>query len=787
MANPAFIYKLPRHAAKQFYDLKYTTSKLQRTASSLAFVKKAIVNKVTPTFAKVTGNISNENYRKKAEMNNLKTELNTHNRNLRELIDKQHKIRENIRNTYGNRFHNFVHYLVLKTLRENNIKQLQTKNQKLFNLTGKHNNTQYVKLSIPIINLSSQDLDTTILEKTGLNHSYIDKNKFMKRELIVELETLANTVDNTVKPENKEEFHEFLRSTTNIFTQNVFHTKDKTFKSLSELRQNKNIVILSGDKDSSIVIMDRKDYVNKVNKMIDEGIHNGKYALSDEDKTHNNLHNFQQFLYRNFRKHSEYTNMRPNSNQPGRFFATAKTHKFNSFEEMTVENVKLRPIIDQTGTHTHAAAKIISKYLQPLAKNDFIIEDSLKFPGILKETPTTNELEDVSYDAESLFTSIPVNETIDFIIDEIYTRKIIKPFCDKKLIFRRLLERLCFENQFSYNGTLATQIEGCTMGGSLSGTLSNIFMKKLEQDIVVPTSPIFYKRYVDDVYNRRNKDEIDTLFHNLNSYHPNMKFTVEKNPNSFLDTTITRENDNTVTTAVYTKPNKVPIFWTSRVPKRYKRNALKTDLHRAKQISSDFENEIKRIKKKYRDAGYPPRFIEAVIKEFLEPQDLEEIPNWLFEDRQSIMIRLPFCETNESESWKFTNRLEQYTQNKYKFIIIWNTKKIRSLFPLKDKNLHRSTVIYEGICSCGDTYIGETNRNAQIRWSEHDKPSENSEPSKHRLAHKEHKFEWKIISSAPHHHGKRKILENLHIAKLKPKLNEQLQSDILKLFKHGYT
>ena len=31
-------------------------------------------------------------------------------------------------------------------------------------------------------------------------------------------------------PEQKEEFHEFLRHTTDLLSQNVYHTKDNTFK-----------------------------------------------------------------------------------------------------------------------------------------------------------------------------------------------------------------------------------------------------------------------------------------------------------------------------------------------------------------------------------------------------------------------------------------------------------------------------------------------------------------------------------------------------------------------------
>ena len=785
MANKQFIYRLPRHVAKTYYELRNKTYKLQRTASSIGFINKALSNNVTPTFAKVTGNMSSEHARKKDEKVNMRIQQNEHHRTIRETIIQQQTIQEKIRAHYGYKMFKLINHLVTSSLRSENIKQLQTKNKKLFHLTKKHNNVHHVKHSIPILNLSSEDIDTTSLKKTGLDYSFIDKNKFIKREITVEMETLSNTINKNVRPEEKEILHEFLRASTNNFTHNVYQTKDKTFKSLSKLRDNDNIVLLAGDKDSSIVIIDKTEYTNNIDNMINDGIDNLKYTRT-EDATLTNLHNFQQFLYRNFKTHEKYRDMRPNSNQPGRLFATAKTHKFHSYDDITIDNLKLRPIIDQTGTHTHAASKTISQYLQPLAKNDYVINNTLKFPDILKNTDLDEDFEDVSYDAESLFTSIPVNETIDFILEEIYTRKKIKPFCKKKLIFRRLLERLCFENQFSANGQLFTQIEGCTMGGSLSGTLAGIYMKKLEQDVVEPLGPTLYNRYVDDIYNRRKRNQDDILFNNLNKYHPNMKFTIEENPKFFLDTAIHKEN-NAISTSVYTKPNKLPVAWTSRTPKKYKKNALKTELHRAQKISSNFDNEITRIKSKFTDAGYPSRYIDAVIREFDTPIDPEEIPSWLFEDRQTVIIRLPYCESNEREATKFTTKLSKFTQDKYIFRIIWNTKKIRSLFPLKDRNIHRSCIIYEGQCTCGDLYIGETERNATTRWNEHNTPSDKSDPAKHLHDYPTHRFTWRIISSAPKLSIKRKILEHLYIAKHKPAINEQINSDILTLFKHGYT
>ena len=135
------------------------------------------------------------------------------------------------------------------------------------------------------------------------------------------------------------------------------------------------------------------------------------------------------------------------------------------------------------------------------------------------------------------------------------------------------------------------------------------------------------------------------------------------------------------------------------------------------------------------------------------------IPEWLFDDRITKCIRLPFCETNEQLSKVFINRLDMFTEYKYKFIIIWETRKIRSLFPLKDKVVHKSCIIYDGICSCGQEYIGETKRIAKIRFDEHDNPLKNSEPSKHLRKFPNHAFRWNIITSAPKSLLKRKILE----------------------------
>ena len=59
-------------------------------------------------------------------------------------------------------------------------------------------------------------------------------------------------------------------------------------------------------------------------------------------------------------------------------------------------------------------AKVISDYLRPLCKSEYSINDTQKYPSMLSSIPPFQDDEkDVSYDAESLFTNIPIEETFN--------------------------------------------------------------------------------------------------------------------------------------------------------------------------------------------------------------------------------------------------------------------------------------------------------------------------------------------------------------------------------------
>ena len=305
--------------------------------------------------------------------------------------------------------------------------------------------------------------------------------------------------------------------------------------------------------------------------------------------------------------------MRPVASQPAKLFATAKTHKFNNIEDNDAEELKFKPIIDQTRTFTYHYSKVIAESLRPLCQNECSIKDTQCFPEMLQDLPPLkNDKEYISYDVDSLFTNIPLKETINYILEEIYVNRKMKSICSK-LLFRRLLCKLTTEWTFQFGTKFFKQIDGNLMAGPLSVTLSDIHVTRIENIVVKPEKPLlFYRRFVEDIINSRKKNEHNIIFENLPKYHPKINLTIEVNLCKFLDTKIINNKGN-ITTEVFRKTSKLPMHWSSSFPKRDKRNAVIRDLHRSKRIWSNFEMEIKVITRKFQNADYPPKILNSVM------------------------------------------------------------------------------------------------------------------------------------------------------------------------------
>ena len=148
---------------------------------------------------------------------------------------------------------------------------------------------------------------------------------------------------------------------------------------------------------------------------------------------------------------------------------------------------------------------------------------------------------------------------------------------------------------------------------------------------------------------------------------------------------------------------------------------------------------------------------------------------------KKVFIKLPFCGKNEKLSKTFIAKLNKCTNVNFIFVILWQTRQIKSLFNNKDKNTHRSKVVHKGDCSCGIDYIGETVRNLGVRIAEHSNPAHTSEPAKHLQENPSYSLTWRVLFSAQTFH-KRGIVEGLMIQQFRPNLNKQVIFYVSKLF-----
>ena len=87
--------------------------------------------------------------------------------------------------------------------------------------------------------------------------------KNIKKYLSAEIETLSQQTSDCVEPDKLGEYHEFIRAYADIFSSNIYNPKDYTYHDLKLLIKSKDVKVLQGDRDSSIIIIYSKKYCEK--------------------------------------------------------------------------------------------------------------------------------------------------------------------------------------------------------------------------------------------------------------------------------------------------------------------------------------------------------------------------------------------------------------------------------------------------------------------------------------------------------------------------------------------
>ena len=111
----------------------------------------------------------------------------------------------------------------------------------------------------------------------------------------------------------------------------------------------------------------------------------------------------------------EYDKLYPSGSALARIYGTPKMHKFSSSDSFS----KLRPIVSSIGTFNYNLACFLCGLLSPLVPNNYSCKCIFSFVTQIKNVNLSKKFL-VFYDVTSLFSNIPLQETIDIAINLIF-------------------------------------------------------------------------------------------------------------------------------------------------------------------------------------------------------------------------------------------------------------------------------------------------------------------------------------------------------------------------------
>ena len=189
----------------------------------------------------------------------------------------------------------------------------------------------------------------------------------------------------------------------------------------------------------------------------------------------------------------------------------------------------MRPIVSPIDTYNYKLAQYLGSLLSPHIPSNYTAKDSFTFIEEIKQLNTYGKFL-ISFDVTSLFTNIPLEETIDIAIDTIFQNYPNVKFTKKEL--QKLFKIATSEAHFIFNNEIYDQIDGVSTGSPLAPILANLFMGYHEKDWIEKAQvakPTFYKRYVDNIFAVFESELDAETFHTyLNTKHKNIRFTYEK-------------------------------------------------------------------------------------------------------------------------------------------------------------------------------------------------------------------------------------------------------------------
>ena len=450
----------------------------------------------------------------------------------------------------------------------------------------------------------------TMVDRLG-NYFVSDKDKL--DEFIKQLHHLSHKYFYNFKPRK-------------IFS-SIFNRND--IKQLVSLSRNENIVICKPDKGKGVVIIDKTSYIDKMSEMIEDSskfeeitdMPFSKYTWKIEDRLNNFLRKVKEKLSISG---DTLKTLHASGCAPGILYGLPKVHKPDF-----ATNFQFRPIFAAYNNPCYKLAKFLVPYLTPYASNEYSLSNSYTFVSQLSEFENTEKLFMASLDIESLYTNVPLTETINIILSQIFTASLTTFLGLSRDLFGKLLELSVRNSFFLFNGRLYNQVDGLGMGLPLSPTFANIFLCYHEErwldECPLSFKPVYYRRYVDDTFVLfRNKSHVHPFLNYMNSKHHSIRFSVERensNKLPFLDVLVER-NGNQFHCSVYRKPSfsGQGMSFFSFCDYRYKVNSIRTLINRAYNICSSYDllhREFEFLKQFFINNGFPTKVFYSKLQQFL--------------------------------------------------------------------------------------------------------------------------------------------------------------------------
>ena len=270
------------------------------------------------------------------------------------------------------------------------------------------------------------------------------------------------------------------------------HTHD----SYRNLSRSNNLVLLHPDKGNGIVILEKPTYIFKVELHLSDAC---KLKKLDVDmlelfiKCEGQLIHFlwDTLVKKQSISETVYYELCPRVSKPGILYGLPKVHKAGCLS---------RPVMSAIGTCNYSLAKFLVPILQPHTSNQYTVHSSFSFvKEIIGYTPSANTVM-VSFDVASLFTNIPLDDTVHISLDGLFMEAdtINLSNCSFN---RSQFKKLGFAvkgNHFIFNSKLCRQQDGVAISSQLEPSFANIFMCALEQNFLsncpLDCKPLLYCR-----------------------------------------------------------------------------------------------------------------------------------------------------------------------------------------------------------------------------------------------------------------------------------------------------